>query len=186
MATVYRVLPAYPACQTLATDNPDAVLWRFNGQPMKDNWSPLKVYVPHPNLKEPDIWNCFGYRHVFAFNERARSLLHDILDKAGEQLPLDFHGKELAVLNVTCLQECLDTANSKHPDGLPHIIDEYVFQPGRLRYSLFKIPQTPKSELLTVDGLSGPEAEFKPMVEKHGLKGLRFEKLWSDDPVLKP
>jgi hypothetical protein len=36
-------------------------------------------------------------------------------------------------------------------------------------------------EILTVEGLASPDDEFKPLVEKYELKGLRFEELWSSE-----
>jgi hypothetical protein len=66
------------------------------------------------------------------------------------------------------------------PD-LPFMIDKYEFHADRLDYSLFKIPQTMHGEILTVEGIGSPDEEFKPLVEKYGLKGLRFEELWSSD-----
>ncbi len=57
---------------------------------------------------------------------------------------------------------------------MPDIIDKYVFHGDRLDYSLFKIPETMGGEILTVEGIASPNDEFKPLVEKHGLKGLRL------------
>lgn len=192
VATVYRVLPE-DKYQTLETNDPgESRIWPFDGTPIGDKWHAPAVYAPSPNLMEPDIWNCFLHRHVFAFNEKAGHVLQTFLDQAtlptttGEQLALYFRGKKLIVLNVTYVLNCLDSEHSKSASHLrPRWITEYVFIPGRFEYSLFMIPETQGSELLTVEGLAAPEEEFKPMVEKHGLKGLRFEKLWWDGPVPK-
>ena len=75
--------------------------------------------------------------------------------------------------------DCLDKERSEQEPGVPQMIHKYAFRADRLDYSLFKIPETRHGEILTVEGFASPQDEFKPLVEKHGLKGLRFEKLWS-------
>jgi len=37
--------------------------------------------------------------------------------------------------------------------------------------------------VLTVQGLAGPEDEFKSVVEANKLRGLRFEEIWSDEKL---
>ena len=84
------------------------------------------------------------------------------------------------VANITYVIECLDKKNSVYDPQFPHIIDKYVFHIDRLDYSLFKIPQHP-GIIFTVQGLTSADHEFKPLVEMHSLKGLHFEKVWSDE-----
>lgn len=187
MPTVYRIFTD-DDFQSLESVDKDAYLkarkdgWKFDGFPVGNAWQPLEMYVRQPTRKKPDIW---GLANTLAFEPHAREILQLCLDQSGEQLKLPFEGRELIVLNVTYVIDCLDKDASDYDPDLPHMIDEYVFHQDRLDYSLFKIPETRmSSEILTVEGLASPDDEFKPLVEKHGLKGLRFKKLYSwDEPM---
>ena len=100
---------------------------------------------------------------------------------AGELLPLPYQGQEYTLLNVT---ECINCLDEEHTEWVYHLgtkiqIAKYVFHPDRFSEStIFKIPQTRRGEILTVEGLKDPEDEFKYVVEKEGLKGIEFEMLW--------
>jgi hypothetical protein len=109
---------------------------------------------------------------------------HDLclfIDESCELLPFQLDHLSLLVCNVTCVVSALDEKKSRHKPEMPDWIDEYVFHPNRWEYSLFKIPQTSIKEVLCVEGLADPEDEFKGAVEKLGLKGFEFRKLWSDE-----
>jgi hypothetical protein len=150
--------------------------WKFDGTPVANIWKPLEMYVRQTNLKKPDIW---AIANTFAFERAAAKVVQLPLDQSAEQLILPFDGRKLVVANVTYVIDCLDKEKSIYDPDLPHLIEKYVFHLKRLDYSLFKIPQHP-GIILTVEGLASPDDEFKPLVERHGLKGLYFEKLWSD------
>ena len=181
MPKVYRVL-FDEKYQSLESVDKDAYRqarkgsWRFDGYPAEDTWTPLEVYVRQPTLDKPDIW---AIADTIAFEPEAAIVVQLCLDQAGEQLKLPFDGRELVVLNVTYVIDVLGKEASEYDEDLPHMIDEYVFHGSRLDYSIFKIPQTQMSEILTVEGLSSPEEEFKPLVEKHNLKGRRFKVVYS-------
>jgi hypothetical protein len=184
MATVYRIW-IDDGYQSLESVNSDAYLaarkktWKFDGHPVEGKFEKLEVYVRQPTLKKPAIW---GLADTLAFEDDAAAKVQLCLDQAGQQFKLPFQGSKLIVLNVTYVIDCLDEAKSEFIDpDLPHMIDKYVFHADRLDYSLFKIPETMSGEILTVEGLVSPDDEFKPLVEKHGLKGLRFEELWSSE-----
>jgi hypothetical protein len=187
MITVYRVLPdahyqRFEPVDTEAALKLRRTKWRFDGTTIGKDWRPPEVYVQQPLLLKPDIWGTFAGSHVLAFGDKAADVLQLFLDQAGEQLPLYHEGRKLVLLNVTYVLNCLDARKSKYDPDLPHMIDKYVFQPERLEYSLFKIPETRMSELLAVEGLAAPSDEFKAMVEQEGLTGLQFQKMWSSDP----
>ena len=143
--------------------------------PVEGKWEKLEVYVRQPTLKKPDIWQL---ANTLALEDKAAAKVQLCLDQAGQQFQLPFAGRKLIVLNVTYVIDCLNKKKSEYDPDLPHMIDKYVFHADRLDYSLFKIPQTQHGEILTVEGLASPDDEFKPLVEQHGLKGLRFEELW--------
>lgn len=151
--------------------------WKFDGTPIGDTWQPLEFYIRRPTLKKPDIWQV---GRTLAFEPHAAKILSTCLEKAGELFKLPFHGRELTVVNITYVIECLDLTRSEYDQDLPHIIDKYVFYEDRLDYPLFKIPQN-TAMTFTVEGLASPDDEFKPLIEKHNLKGLRFDEVWSSE-----
>ena len=52
--------------------------------------------------------------------------------------------------------------------------------------TVVQIPEPRCPRILCVEGLADPEDEFKGTVEKHALKGLKFEKIWSEIALLCP
>jgi hypothetical protein len=110
---------------------------------------------------------------------KAATELCTFIDQSCEGLPLECDGETFLVCNVTCVVNALNQKQSRHKEGLPHWIEEYVFHTQRFEYSLFKIPETALGEVLCVEGLSAPEDEFKGAVEKYGLTGLIFKKIWT-------
>jgi hypothetical protein len=181
MVSVYRVVPDVDNYQSLQADDIAAVMeYRLDGTPIGDAWAPPNVYVFSPKAKKGDFWGCLFCPAAFAVNTDTTILLNNILEQSCEMLPLQVEDHdELLLWNVTCVVNCLNKKASRHREGLPHWIEEYVFHPHRFDYSLFKIPETSLSEVLCVEGLAAPEDEFKGAVEKHGLKGLKFKKIWT-------
>lgn len=150
--------------------------WKFNGTPVEGKLEKVDLYVREPTLKKPDIW---GLANTLAFEDEVAAKVQLCLDQAGQQFKLRFNNRRLIVLNVTYVIDCLDKKRSEYNPEIPDMIDKYVFHEDRLDYSVFKIPETMHSDILTVEGLASPDDEFKPLIEKHGLKGLRFEELYS-------
>ena len=180
MISVYRVIPDLNNYQYLVPDDAGAAMkYRYDGTSVKTNWEPPSVYRANPKKAKPDIWGCMSFGAVIAVTQKAATELVTFIDQSCEGLPLECDGDRFLVCNITCVVNALDTKQSRHKEGLPHWIEEYVFHPHRFEYSLFKIPETAMSEILCVEGLAAPEDEFKGAVEKHGLKGLTFKKIWS-------
>jgi hypothetical protein len=152
--------------------------WKFDGSEIGSTWKPVAMFNREPKLKKPDIWTLL--RGALAFEPSAAEIVESCLEKSGEQLPLPFESRELVVFNTTYVLECLDLEKTVYPDGLPHMIKKFAFHLDRLDQSLFKIPQN-TNYILTVEGLASPQDEFKPLVEKYGLKGLWFRPVWSSD-----
>lgn len=177
---VFRVHILKDDYQLVEPIHDDIDLFRFDGTPLSETWKPIEMELANPKKKKPDFFGIAASLTAFAIEWDVYKRLSNFLDQAGESLPVTLHGKELMAFNCTDVLNCLDKKKSEYDPDLPSMIERYVFNPKRFNYSLFKIPQTPTTELLTVEGLSSPNDEFKPVVEKLGLKGLRFSKLWSD------
>jgi len=105
---------------------------------------------------------------------------------SGELLPLTYNKENFTVLNVTECVDALDDVNTKWVYGkgtrAKIKIAKHAFHQHRLPETpLFKIPQTSKSRILTVEGMKDPLDEFKPSVERFGLTGLIFKEICSFD-----
>ncbi|MBI3410899.1 MAG: hypothetical protein HY040_21405 [Planctomycetes bacterium] len=181
MISVYRVLPDIDRFQLILTeDAADIMRYAFDGNEIGDAWNSPLAYCANPQKTKPDFWGCFSMSHVFAVTNECRVSLTKFFDQSSEMLPLTVEEQtNLWLCNLTCVVNALDKSQSIHKPGLPSWIEKYVFHAKRFEYSLFKIPETAKGEVLCVEGLAAPEDEFKGAVQKHGLKGLVFQKLWS-------
>lgn len=164
----------------------DESIWQssmliFDCSPKIETWVPPKVYVLHPKLRRGNFLNlCPG---AFVIDDHAAETLRDFLEMSGELLPLPLGDERLFVFNAL---ECTNSLNSdesqweldKHT-GARVRLREHAFYATRLTETpLFKIPETCRSEILTVDGLIHPEGEFKHCVAANSLEGLRFEEVW--------
>ncbi len=147
-----------------------------------DSWPSPSVYVPDPLDAPGNFFDlCPGGLVVDTF---ALEKLRDIFEMAGELLPLSCADNSFYLLNVLECWNCLDDSRCKwvlgRSTGAKIRITEYSFYRDRVPEStLFKIPETAGKEILTVSGIKDPDDEFKSLVERQGLSGLIFEKLWS-------
>jgi len=154
----------------------------FDGTSKAENWTAPDVYIASPRLKKsnfPDLWST----PTLMVDETALGQLEDLLERSGELLPVPYKDSMYYVLNVTECDNVLDenTTQWLYEKGSGPI-KTYAFHASRFTESpLFKIPETCKSEILTIEGLKDLDDEFKGRVERLGLKGLVFEELWSDE-----
>jgi hypothetical protein len=153
------------------------ILMDFDGTSKAKSWKPPPVYILKPKHKKGDFFN-FGTGYLI-LSSRARDVLGEFLEMAGELLPLPYKGETYSLLNVTECIDCLDQKKTEfYPDQAPK---KYAFHPDRFVESqLFKIPETDKAEILLVEGRDDPEEEFRHIVEANKLQGLIFEQLWKD------
>lgn len=174
---VYRVTADVNHFKSLHTDS---FFVEFDGTRKALSWKVPVVYSLHPLRDEGDVWGCWFGGEVFAVNERAQEILRPFLDQSAEELPVRMKGQKLKVVNVVEVVNCLDAKKSKTTKDLPHDIQKYVFHRQRFTFSLFKIPEQRLTHIFCVEGLNDPEHEFKGSVEANGLRGLRFDKVWSE------
>jgi hypothetical protein len=156
----------------------------FDGSPMADAWSPIRMHWeteggdPIPDF---DITVGGG----LAFNARALEALGDLLEGRGELLPVNVEGDGGGphwVFNLTHLSDALDEERSDvarfKSSGRIMDIDRYEFDPERLSgETIFKLAQRPRSQYYATD-------EFRVRVEEAGLTGFDFrQRIWSGAPV---
>lgn len=156
------------------------------GTPRAASWKPLPLYAEKDTKPRGNFAHLWGLgKH--AIDSRAIKILQPILEKTCELLPFMplEDGEIFRRVNVLGRVDCLDEertkwfVNKKTGEDSTEI-EEYHFNPSRFESSLFLLPKH-GGALLTVTGTSVPELEFKTIIEREGLTGLRFVELWSED-----
>jgi hypothetical protein len=154
----------------------------FDCTPRAATWPVQKVYVEKPLLKRGNFFSFLSSE--FICDEKARNELADVLEMSGELLPLSLDGEPLYLMNVLGCYNALDSEKSEWhgrvgPGGR---LKKFVFHPNRIPdVPLFKIPEMPRTVILTAVGAHDKAYEFKTRVEKANLKGLVFEELWRSE-----
>ena len=158
----------------------------FDCEKREANWTPPEVYIRQPKLKRGNFFYFAGASGCFICDEPTRyhDELAELLETSGELLPLLHEGETFYVMNVLECINALDRDKSEWPPQMKQKIgfpQKYVFHRSRIPDTpLFKIPELSRWQILCVE--DGPNAayDFKRMVERLGLTGLYFEKLWTD------
>lgn len=187
-----RVFAARPdlAFQSFTTRDPSGPETRaaiyglelLNCKPMLPGWIPQPLFLSEPERKVGNFAKSWGGGLVV--DSYGRQVLGPVFEESCELLPmLPFRSETFRVMNVLLCADCLDEASTKwrttRESGVRCGIDKYEFSKESLpNSSLFKIPQSP--EIMVVTGLFEPELDFKSIVERNGLTGLKFVELWSD------
>jgi len=185
---VFEIKPNF-AYQTFYTSDPNGSEtereeYSLDGGSKLKRWKPLPIFEGDPGLKPVgNFAHCWD--GGFIIDVRASSVLKPILEKCAELLPLQrYKGNLYHLLNVLEPLDCLDDRRTKWRIGKKHGkrigIDEYQFIPSKLtNTTLFRLPK--RVALFTAVGRPGSKVEFKTIVEREGLTGLKFEEIWSED-----
>jgi hypothetical protein len=148
----------------------------FDGSRRGSAWDSPKSYCFDPMKKAGDFAK-FGTGSLLVSDLAKRSLL-DLLELAGELLPLETDDGLFWILNVLECWNVLDEQKSRCSSA--GLIEAYVFQRDRMsEATLFKIPQTRSIEVLGKEVDGNPDHEFRARVETAQMSGLIFEDLWS-------
>jgi hypothetical protein len=182
---IYRVRPDVNNYQFFVLEDDNLVgteMLNFDGTPKADRWVVPAVYIYAPKLKKgnfPALWSTT----TIVVDQVALKQLRGLLEMSGELLPLAHKDNLYHVLNVTGCFNILDEHHTEwryEKGSLP--IGHYAFHAKRMTETpLFRIPETCGYEILTCEGLTDSEHEFKGRVEQLGLKGLIFEELWNSE-----
>jgi|GEM_PF-3519123 len=160
-------------------------LWRFDGSPKATDWNPEGALVQiESGTRLAGDFVLPGLAFIFAMTNRASAILRPITENVGELLPLRTReGELLSLLNVTPTIDCIDhsrTRGERNPDGTYFEIERYEFDVSALpRASLFR--PTYDWSLFAVEGAVAEDLDFKLVVERYGLQGIRFREVWNDD-----
>ncbi len=142
------------------------------GVRLAPHWRPTRVAVDARAGRSGDFPSLLGAIPVLS--ARAWKALQGLIGERVEALPLDCAAGPYFAINVLDHIDALDYPRSeveRFDDGGVMAIDSYAFKPKVLQgRHIFKLPETAPAETL----VSG---ELKALVEKHKLKGLRFDEL---------
>jgi uncharacterized protein DUF1629 len=155
----------------------------FDGSPMADGWTPVRMYWETEGSRPiPDFDEVSG---GLAFNERAVEALGDLLEGHGELLPIEVEGEGGGphwLFNCTRLSNALDEERSEverfEASGRILHVSRYEFDPRELAgEAIFKLAQKPRAHHYATDTV-------RDRVEQAGLRGFLFEqRIWSGAPV---
>ncbi len=150
---------------------------RFDGTPMKAAWTGKRKFVFVPRAKRKGDTPGLS-SHIPVFNERSVEALRYLLEPNGELLPMTCEGERYYLFNITRVVDALDEPGCDlklFRDGSIMAVERYSFLEDRLiGEAVFKLPQ----ELLSYPFCTDP---FVQRVKAAGLKGFKFDLLWSSD-----
>lgn len=158
----------------------------FDAHPRLDKWFAPPVYVLHPKLNRGNFFSLELAAGFVVADGKASQELEDMFEMSGELLPIPYEEEMLHVVNVTECINVLDQEKTKwhvlQNSATKIYIESFAFHASRFTETpLFKIPETCKTEIYTIERCGDPECEFKARVEQAGLTGLIFQKVWSDE-----
>jgi len=159
----------------------------LNGRPFGGNWKTQDFYIEKPLIPKPNFFN-IGPR-AFVCDERARELAGEPLEMSGEFLPIRVEGEagKYWIYNVTNCINVVDRKKSKWRKLGPNPEDRLLLKPSFIatrfgEETIFKIPEDRGTLMYCLETSGDPDdGEFKAVVEHHGLTGLEFKLVWSDE-----
>jgi len=167
---------------TINIDSVDIVSMLESRLPLAPNWKPIKVRRVHPTSNRKSAVKVdmpFYGSHVMFLRPRAVEALHSFITKSGELLPVEDEGGDgLYMFNALTVVDALDIVQSKFKHfsgGRIMRIERYEFQPDVIQgIDVFRIPQMRSSPIFV-------NQRFVDAVQKSGLTGAGFEKVWSPE-----
>ncbi|MFD1878473.1 imm11 family protein [Vibrio chagasii] len=149
----------------------------------ESSWLPISCYISYVDSDtgekfiESDVpSNCDG---MMIFNKKGKEALSSFIKPYGQFLPLDCEGKELYILNIFNVVDCLDLDKSEImfreeldlSDPQP-VIDDYEFDVKKLgENALFRLPYKNEARIYFTES-------FINEIEKHQLTGFNYRAIW--------
>lgn len=164
--------------RTLVPVNPDDYdggnLW-INGQKKLSSWKAPQVHwsaQENDNEKTPDI--AYLNPGFYAFNEKALSVLRNILEENGELLPLPIKGEQWMAFNPTNEIDCIDSEETewkiRRSGDKGRILKLVLNESDCKDAAIFQIPETNKNSFYISE-------DFVNIVTVNQLTGIEFHKL---------
>lgn len=180
---VFSIRTDLHACQEIRKEKSDGKtdLMKMSGTRI-DNWNPHECYIHDLRVKPSNFYRFGG---PLVFDEIARDGLIDILEKAGQVLPLEVEGAgQLYLLHVLENIDAFDKEASERlniAEGNQPGLKKKVLRPEKIGdSSIFKLAAFPFSKIFTYRGKLSNNDEFIGRYNELGLTGLKFTREWSD------
>lgn len=148
----------------------------FDGAAKKENWNPVKV----KRMYDREFSNTPGLSpHIPVFDEKAISVLGDLIIGNAEILPIDCENGKFYAINVTNVIDCIDYEKSQFRtfrDGKRIMkFEKYVFIKEKIEgMNLFKIKDEPLKRPFVSE-------KFREKVIDNNLIGFKFELAWDSE-----
>lgn len=150
----------------------------FAGEPMAATWEPVKMRLLDEGKKKLKLGDFPGHPIAPFFSQRAVDALGDVLEAAGELLPVQCDGNTYYAYNVLNIVDAIDEDRSEKvlfSDGSIMRFTRYVFKPSALaKQFIFKIPLWKHASTIFVTDA------FKGRVDEAGLCGFDLKLLWEE------
>ena len=173
------------ASAELGTKDQEWLTGELQGRQFSKPWRTLELHFDDPKLPRADFPG-FEWPALLC-NERAMAAVGDILRVAGELLPVKLRGDKGTYLlhNIPVMRDGLldrkrstwRTIAGERCLHVPAFRGDYI---GTL-LKLFKIPEDHGLGIYCIERTGDPkDHEFKALVDRHRLTGLRFNLVWTD------
>ncbi len=134
--------------------------------------------------KDPDISYISSDPSSLTVNSRTRDLIAPAIKGVAELLPIPFNNETWYLLNVFNQVNALDKANSRYKiysTGEVGWLIKPAFLADKVPHNkLFKIPENPARIYFAEHHPDDNKNNFKKMVEKNNLFGIKFVKVWEN------
>lgn len=157
---------------------------QFDGRPKGSSWRCPDLYIYNPLKKAGDFSAIAS--GAFICNDKALSSLRYFFEASSEILSIKHQGQSLYVINIIDVVNCLNDEKTVWVYGdqtkAKIRIKKHEFFSNRFSEStIFKIPETAKTQILTVENMKDEIDEFKARYRINQLSGLKFTELWRDE-----
>lgn len=148
----------------------------FDGAEKMKNWNPMKV----KRMYDREFSNTPGLSpHIPVFDEKAISVLGDLLIGNAEILPLNCEDGNFYAINVINVMDCIDYEKSQYKtfrDGKRIMrFTKYVFDERKIEgMNLFKTKDEPLKRPFVSE-------VFRKRVVDNNLTGFKFELAWDSE-----
>jgi hypothetical protein len=153
----------------------------FDCSDKNPNWSEIKWRSFNPLKKAGNFYHIGSGSLVFD-EEVYDSEMFTLFEMAGQILPMKLNEKKLYALNVLECINSLDQENSEwdyYDDGTRGRVLKYRFLKNWFsESSIFKIPETHRTDILTYSGLKNADDEFYSLYKSLNFTGLVFKELF--------
>ncbi len=154
-----------------------------------DNWIPpcIKWYEENNSniekYKDPDI-SLISHPGSLILSPNTANIVKTVINDVAELLPVSFNNETWSLLNVYNVIDAVDKPNCQYKirkNGKVGRLKKLAFFPDKIPHAkLFKVPENPASIYFAEHHFNDSENNFKNIIEKNKLFGIKFIKVWEN------